>query len=92
MQHNRLYMKAVPLTDGIAEDIDKGDISNKQDAKDRGRILADKYGWDVTEARKIWCFGPEVIGPNLLVDVTKGVQVCTCLLMRCSYPSRAFER
>lgn len=46
----------------------------KQEAKDRGRILADKYGWDVTEARKIWCFGPETNGPNVLVDVTKGVQ------------------
>jgi len=73
-KHNRLYMKALPLSDGISEDIDKGDISSKQEAKDRGRILADKYGWDVTEARKIWCFGPETSGPNVLVDVTKGVQ------------------
>ncbi|CAG2182983.1 unnamed protein product, partial [Oppiella nova] len=34
----------------------------------------DKYEWDATEARKIWAFGPEGTGPNLLVDVTKGVQ------------------
>ncbi|CAF1427323.1 unnamed protein product, partial [Didymodactylos carnosus] len=26
------------------------------------------------EARKIWCFGPEGTGPNILVDCTKGVQ------------------
>ncbi|KAG2739297.1 P-loop containing nucleoside triphosphate hydrolase protein [Suillus brevipes Sb2] len=25
-------------------------------------------------SRKIWCFGPETTGPNLLVDVTKSVQ------------------
>lgn len=42
--------------------------------KERARILADKYGMDVGEARKIWCFGPEGTGPNILTDVTKGVQ------------------
>lgn len=36
--------------------------------------MADKYGMDVGEARKIWCFGPEGTGPNILTDVTKGVQ------------------
>ena len=36
--------------------------------------MAEKYEWDATEARKIWCFGPETTGPNLLMDVTKGVQ------------------
>lgn len=28
----------------------------------------------MTEARKIWCFGPDGSGPNILVDCTKGVQ------------------
>ena len=42
--------------------------------KERARILADKFGMDVGEARKIWCFGPEGTGPNILCDVTKGVQ------------------
>lgn len=46
----------------------------KQDPKARARYLAEKYEYDATEARKIWCFGPEGSGPNLLVDVTKGVQ------------------
>ena len=36
--------------------------------------MADKYDYDVTEARKIWCFGPEGTGPNILVDCAKGVQ------------------
>lgn len=36
--------------------------------------MAEKYEYDVTEARKIWCFGPDGTGPNILVDVTKGVQ------------------
>merc|ERR1711963_755312 len=36
--------------------------------------LQEKFEWDATEARKIWCFGPEGTGPNLLVDTTKAVQ------------------
>ena len=38
------------------------------------RYLADKYEYDATEARKIWCFGPEGTGPNLMIDASKGVQ------------------
>jgi elongation factor 2 len=71
-KHNRLYMKAVPMPDGLPEDIDKGEVNARDDFKTRGRYLADKYEYDVTEARKIWCFGPDTSGPNILVDVTKG--------------------
>jgi len=73
-KHNRLFMKAVPMPDGLPEDIDNGEVSNKQDFKIRGRYLADKYEYDVGEARKIWCFGPDTTGPNLMIDCTKGVQ------------------
>merc|ERR1712193_435107 len=73
-KHNRLFMKAVPMPDGLAEDIDKGEVSARQEMKERGRYLADTYGWDVTEARKIWCFGPDGTGPNVLIDCSKGVQ------------------
>jgi len=73
-KHNRLFMRAVNMPDGLAEDIDNGDVSNKQDFKIRGRYLADKYDYDISEARKIWCFGPDTMGPNLLIDATKGVQ------------------
>ncbi|ODN04995.1 Elongation factor 2 [Orchesella cincta] len=73
-KHNRLFMKACPMPDGLAEDIDKGDVNPRDDFKIRGRYLADKYDYDITEARKIWCFGPDGTGPNLLMDCTKGVQ------------------
>jgi len=73
-KHNRLFMKAVPMPEGLADDIDNGEVSQKQDFKIRGRYLADKYEYDITEARKIWCFGPDTTGPNLLIDCTKGVQ------------------
>jgi elongation factor 2 len=67
-------MKAVPMPDGLADDIEKGDINARDEPKNRGKILADKFGYDVNEARKIWCFGPDGTGPNIVVDVTKGVQ------------------
>merc|ERR1712168_1672791 len=73
-KHNRLFMRAVPMPDGLPEDIDDGEVAPRQDFKIRGRYLADKYEYDITEARKIWCFGPDTNGPNLLMDVTKGVQ------------------
>eukprot|EP00118_Oscarella_pearsei_P024484 m.306164 g.306164 ORF g.306164 m.306164 type:complete len:841 (+) comp41018_c0_seq1:1394-3916(+) len=73
-KHNRLFLKAAPLPDGVAEDIDSGEITPRQDLKLRARYLADTYDFDVTEARKIWCFGPETTGANLLMDCSKGVQ------------------
>jgi len=73
-KHNRLFMKAEPLPDGLAEDIEKGEVAPRQEAKERGRYLSEKYNFDPTEARKIWCFGPEGTGPNLLIDCTKAVQ------------------
>jgi len=73
-KHNRLFMKAVPMPDGLPEDIDKGEVTPRGEMKQRARYLAEKYEYDVTEARKIWCFGPDGSGPNIVVDTTKGVQ------------------
>uniref|UniRef100_F6XKY1 Tr-type G domain-containing protein n=1 Tax=Ciona intestinalis TaxID=7719 RepID=F6XKY1_CIOIN len=74
-KHNRLFMTAQPLPEGLSEKIDEGkDIFPRQDAKLRGRYLADNFDFDVNEARKIWCFGPEGTGANLLIDCTKAVQ------------------
>lgn len=73
-KHNRLFMRARPLGDELATDIDAGNISNRQDVKERARYLSDKHDWDKTEALKIWCFGPDGQGPNMVTDCTKGVQ------------------
>lgn len=73
-KHNRLFMKALPLVEGLAEAIDDGNVTEKQDPKTRARVLVDDFAFDATDARKIWCFGPEGNGPNILVDVSKGVQ------------------
>lgn len=73
-KHNRIYMTAEPLSEEVSKDIEAGRIAPRDDFKARARILADDHGWDVTDARKIWCFGPDTNGANLLVDQTKAVQ------------------
>jgi len=73
-KHNRLWVTAEPFAEGLAEAIEDGDITPRDDPKKRGKTLSEKYGWDQGDARKIWCFGPETTGANILVDVSKGVQ------------------
>ncbi|KAF1755851.1 hypothetical protein GCK72_012302 [Caenorhabditis remanei] len=71
---NRLHCSAQPMPDGLADDIEGGVINARDEFKSRAKTLSEKYNYDVTEARRIWCFGPDGTGPNLLFDVTKGVQ------------------
>jgi len=71
-KHNRLYMTAEPLDDGVVSAIESGQLPT--DVKERARYLADEHGWGLAEGKKIWCFGPETKGPNLLVDNTYGTQ------------------
>ncbi|KAL4421827.1 hypothetical protein ABPG77_001616 [Micractinium sp. CCAP 211/92] len=73
-KHNRLYLQARPLEDGLAEAIDEGKIGPRDDPKVRSKILSEEFGWDKEIAKKIWCFGPDTTGPNMMVDMTKGVQ------------------
>eukprot|EP00246_Nothoceros_aenigmaticus_P000336 TRINITY_DN104_c0_g1_i1.p1 TRINITY_DN104_c0_g1~~TRINITY_DN104_c0_g1_i1.p1 ORF type:complete len:844 (-),score=213.59 TRINITY_DN104_c0_g1_i1:318-2849(-) len=73
-KHNRLYFEARPLEEGLPEAIDDGRIGPRDDPKVRGKILSEEFGWDKDIAKKIWCFGPETTGPNMVVDMCKGVQ------------------
>jgi elongation factor 2 len=73
-KHNRIFMTASRLEDGLPEHIDDGTLTPRDDPKNQGKFLAEQYNWDVSDARKFWCFGPDVVGPNLLVDQTKGIQ------------------
>ena len=71
---NRLFCRAEPLDENIACEIDSGIIDPKGDTKTRARYLTDTYKWNVMDGRKIWAFGPDGTGPNLLIDCTTGVQ------------------
>jgi elongation factor 2 len=73
-KHNRIFAVACPLTDELAKEIEDDKITPKSDPKERARKLQDDFEWDPNDAKKIWCFGPETTGANLLVDTTKQVQ------------------
>ena len=73
-KHNRLYMEARPMEEGLPEAINEGRIGPRDDPKVRSKILSEEFGWDKDLAKKIWCFGPETTGPNIVVDMCKGVQ------------------
>ncbi|KAJ1985477.1 translation elongation factor 2 [Dimargaris cristalligena] len=73
-KHNRIFMKAEPMDEELCKLIEEGKIHPRDDPKARARQLVDEFQWDATDARKIWCFGPDTTGANLLVDTTKGVQ------------------
>ena len=73
-KHNRIFCMAAPIGDDLSDTIEADKITSKQDPKERARMLQDDHEWDPNDAKKIWCFGPETTGANLLVDTTKQVQ------------------
>ena len=72
-KHNKFFMRASPLEAGLAEAIESGRVSSKQDPKERSKILVDEFGWDLAATKKIWAFGPYENGTNILVDATRSV-------------------
>lgn len=74
-KHNRIWIEAEPITDDLCTAIENGQVGPRTEPKERARMLVEKFGWtDVTEARKLWSFGPDTCGPNVLVDKTRGAQ------------------
>ena len=73
-KHNRIYAQAEPLHEDLPDAIEKGQVTPKDDQKLRAKLLTDEYGWDKDEALKIWAFGPDNAGGNLLTEKTSGVQ------------------
>lgn len=71
---NRLYCHAEPLGEALIEQIENGTITPRQDQKTRGKILQNEHGWEQNDSRRVWAFGPDQAGPNLLVDTTKSAE------------------
>ncbi|XP_066910456.1 116 kDa U5 small nuclear ribonucleoprotein component-like [Clytia hemisphaerica] len=80
---NKLTMIAEPLEKGLAEDIETGKVNINWNKKQIGEFFQTKYDWDLLAARSIWAFGPDVSGPNILVDDTLPSEVDKGLLNSC---------
>jgi elongation factor 2 len=73
-KHNRLFVKCEPLQDELSDMIESEKLGPKTESKERSKVLVEEFEWDKTDSQKIWCFGPDTNGPNVLVDTAKGVQ------------------
>merc|ERR1712027_260820 len=62
-KHNRLFMKAVPMPDGLPEDIDNGEVTAKQDFKIRGG------GQIIPTARRVLYASALTAAPRLMEPV-----------------------
>jgi len=73
-KHNRVWVSAFPLGTELTDAIEAGDITPMHDNLARARALVNTYDWELDVARKVWAFGPDFNGPNMLRDGTHGVQ------------------
>jgi len=73
-KHNRIYLEAEPLDEELSKAIEDGKAGPKAEAKERKKLLKEKFSWDENDAVKIWCWGPETEGANIVCDKTVGVQ------------------
>ncbi len=76
-KHNKFFMTAEPLNEELVTEIEEEKIKITDDHKELTRNLVENYDWDAHDAKKIWCFGPENTGANMVVDQTKQVQYLT---------------
>jgi elongation factor 2 len=73
-KHNRLYISAQQLSGELAEEMESGRITTQMDKKEFARVLTTDFNFDKNDVAKIWAFGPDDEGPNMIVDVTQGCQ------------------
>ena len=71
--HNRLYVTAEPLEEEFVKGIEDGEIPFR-DKAEKNKILCAKFGFDKGNVNKLWSFGPEGEGPNIIVDTTVSCQ------------------
>lgn len=73
-------MIAEPLEKGIAEDIEQEVVQIGWNNKRISDFFQNRYEWDILASRSIWAFGPDVNGPNILLDDTLSQEVNKTLL------------
>lgn len=79
-KHNRLFCVAQPMNEEIQALFDQEVVGPGMDAKDRAKILREHpaFGWEeAATPQKIWCFGDDGIGPNVMTERTVGVAYLT---------------
>lgn len=73
-------MIAEPLEKGLAEDIEQEVVHIGWNNKRISDFFQNSYEWDILASRSIWAFGPDINGPNILLDDTLSHEVNKTLL------------
>lgn len=71
---------AEPLEKELAAEIEAGEVNIRWPQSRLGKHLETKHGYDVLASRSVWAFGPDDMGPNLLMDDTLSSEVDKKLL------------
>src|SRR5919199_578226 len=69
-KHNKIFMRAEPLTEEVIELIRSNKLKEDMDKKEMAKMLRER-GWEADEARNVAAID---VSCNMLVDETKGVQ------------------
>merc|ERR1711976_693254 len=62
------------MTEELCQAIEDETITMKMEPKERTKLMVNDHGWDKAEVLKMWSFGPDNEGPNIVGDATKGCQ------------------
>lgn len=79
-KHNRLFCTVQPLSEEVCALFDENIVGPTMDIKDRSKILREHpaFGWEeAATPQKIWCFGNDGIGPNVVCERTVGIAYLT---------------
>lgn len=69
-KHNKISIIAEPLDVAVANDIEQGNIVMEWGPKKIAKYMNQTHDWDLLAGRSIWAFGPDDVGPNILMDDT----------------------
>lgn len=70
-KHNRIYIRASPLSSALCKDLEDGIITMATDVNSRVTILSEAHGWSRERARRVISISQTCI----LVDATVGVSI-----------------
>jgi U5 small nuclear ribonucleoprotein component len=76
---NSITMIAEPLDPGLDRAIERGTFVDL-DEKQVSQVLRNDFNWDILASRSLWAFGPNDVGPNVLLNDTLPEEVKRDLL------------
>jgi elongation factor 2 len=71
---DRLKFQAASLEDTVVAAIEANEMTLRMNQKTRAKELQNRFGWEQTDSHRVWSFGPDSEGLNLIVDTRKSAE------------------